>query len=58
MKEGVKISKSSICSIMLEMVYIHVKSDSKNSKIFTAFITSAVEVFPYQYFGRGVVLNA
>ena len=40
------------------MVNIHVKSASKNSKIFTAFISSAVEVFPSLYFGRGVVLNA
>ena len=55
MDEGVKISKSKILQLMLEMVNLHIKISSKNFKIFTAFISSAVEVFPYTYFGRGVV---
>ena len=55
MDEGVKISKSKILQFMLEMVNLHIKISSKNFKIFTAFISSAVEVFPYTYFGRGVV---
>ena len=55
MDEGVKISKSNIWQIMLEMFNIQNNSASKNSKIFTAFLSSAVEVFPYTYFGRGVV---
>ena len=50
--EGVKISKSNIWPIMLEMVdYISV---SKNSKICTSFIASTV-IFPFLNFGRGVV---
>jgi len=53
----VKISKSNIWPIMLEMTDLHISSFRK-PKIFTDMILSAVEFSLYTNFVRGVALNA
>ena len=52
MDEGVKISKSKIWANVVEMTDLHIKSALKKYKIFTAFISSAVEISPYIKFKR------
>ena len=56
--KGVKISKSNIWPIMLEMTDLHIKSSFRNPKIFTDMILLAVEFSLYTNFVRGVALNA
>ena len=55
--EGVKISKSDLWPIVLEIADLHVSRAVINSKISTIFILSTVEVFLYTNFGRGVALK-
>ena len=55
--KGVKISKSNIWPIMLEMADLLIKSSSRKQKIFTVMILSAVAFSLYTNIVRGVALN-